>query len=358
MPQGSDTHDEIVRLRTALAASEARVERLARDVALFRSVAETVPIGIVLTDADGRIVYGNAVLEAMVRHEVLRSPDADSYGEWEAYHADGRRVESHEYPLARILREGLDRCELDVHYARGDGSRFWMRIIGQPVTNEAGMMTGAIVATIDIDAEVRLRTEQSAMIAELNHRVRNAFRVSQSIIDRILRLDRDDDALAERIDTRLKAYANAHTSLERSDWSRQPISKVARDALDSIEADRISMSGPDLIVPARTALSLAMAFYELARNAAEHGALANDHGAIELTWGLQTDGRTEERWFIRWRETGGPQPSSQREAGFGTFVTQRALALETSGTVTVDYSPPGLDWLLIMPPPFAAGPRN
>lgn len=358
MPQGADAHDEIARLRMALAASEAQVERLARDVALFRSVAETVPIGIVLTDADGRIVYGNAVLEAMVRHRVYHSPDADSYGEWEAYHADGRRVQSHEYPLARILREGLDRCELDVHYARGDGSRFWMRIIGQPVTNESGGMTGAIVATIDIDAEVRLRTDQSAMIAELNHRVRNAFRVSQSIVDRIIRLDRNDNALAERIDTRLKAYANAHTRLERTDWSRQPLSAVAREVLEAIPADRIAISGPDLIVPARTALSLALAFHELARNAAEHGALVDDRGAVELTWGTRAVSGGAEHWFIRWREIGGPPPQSPRDAGFGTFVTQRALALETSGKVTVDYSPSGLAWMLIMPPPFAAGPST
>lgn len=349
------TAGEIDRLRAALAASEAEAQRLQRELALFRSVAETVPIGIVLTDAAGKIIYGNSVLERMVRHAIHPSADADSYGEWEAYHPDGRRVRSHEYPLARVLREGKARSELEVHYARGDGSRFWMRIIGEPVRDAAGAITGAIVATIDIDAEVRMRTEQAAMIAELNHRVRNAFRVSQSLVDRVVRLHGGGVDLAERIDSRLKFYAEAHTRLERSDWSRLPIGDMARDALAGVDPARLSLSGPDLVVPARTALALALCFHELARNAAEHGALTREGGTVALDWGKDGEGRDGERWIIRWREGGGPPPPEPRTPGFGTFITQRALALETRGTVRIDYAPTGLEWSLTMPPPFAPG---
>lgn len=312
-----------------------------------------MPIGIALTNSVGEIIFGNEALTKMVRHPVLYSADADSYGEWEAYHADGRRVASHEYPLARILREGAGRTELDVHYVRGDKSRFWMRIIGDPVFDNEGHMVGAIVATVDIDAEVRLQTEQKLMIAELNHRVLNSFRVTQAIISQTLQAAGSDPGLVEKIDRRLKAYAAAHTKLGRDDWTHMTVGDVARDVITSLEDDRFMLGGPDLRIPPRMALSLSMAFYELATNAFQHGALRFEEGKVELTWGV--DEQHAARWFVNWTERGGTIDAAKERSGFGTFILKRVIALETRGKVAIDYGENGLTWRLDLPAVEEAG---
>ena len=145
-------------------------EELAEQLKLFEAMMETVPVGVVVTDAEGQILRGNTILEEMVRHPIFHSRDAEAYGEWVSFHEDGRRVESLEYPLAKVIREGTDHSELTVHYQRGDGSRFWMRIIGKAIRNEQGELLGAAVACVDVDEEHRLREAQNVLIAELNHR--------------------------------------------------------------------------------------------------------------------------------------------------------------------------------------------
>ena len=319
-----------------------------RRLALMEAVMETVPVGVVLADETGRIVHGNSLVEEMVRHPVLHSADAESYGEWISYHADGRRVESHEYPLARVIRDGEERSVLDVHYQRGDGTRFWMRIIGQPVRDEDGALIGATVALVDIDEERRLEEAQSLLIAELNHRVKNAVSVVKSIVSQSLRKGSVPRGLRETIDRRLDAYAGAHARLIGRDWDSATLRETAEEVLTGIGDGRIVCDGPDLVLPARQALAMSMAFYELATNAVKYGALSVPEGRVALSWNLTN---VKERCLldISWTETGGPAPTAPTEKGFGSFVTGRALQFETSGKIETGYPASGFQWRLTMP---------
>jgi PAS domain S-box-containing protein len=165
MPHRSpeELREEIARLEELLREARNSSSLTSDDQAPQRFLAsalETIPVGILITDREGRTIHGNRWLEDMVRHPVLHSKDAESYGEWIAFHEDGRRVESHEYPLARVIRDGETHSEFNAHYQRGDGSRFWMRIIGRPILNESGELIGASVAVVDIDAERQLERQQ------------------------------------------------------------------------------------------------------------------------------------------------------------------------------------------------------
>lgn len=153
-----------------------RAEReLLESEARLRTIVDTVPVGLVMAEFPwGRIVGGNRQVEEMLRHPVLHSPDIDSYGEWVAFHPDGRRVESHEYPLARMMLGGEENPSIEVHYQRGDGTRAWMRIMGRPVRNGAGDVVGGVVALLDVDGERRAREELAAREARLRATIASA----------------------------------------------------------------------------------------------------------------------------------------------------------------------------------------
>ena len=55
------------------------------------------------------------------------------------------------------------------------------------------------------------------------------------------------------------------------------------------------------------------------------------------TWS-DADGRL--RW--QWRERGGPPVMQPTRTGFGSRMIERALAMQLSGQVTIDYQPAGL----------------
>jgi PAS domain S-box-containing protein len=144
----------ILETLTDVTAQRAAAAALAESEARLRTLVETVPVGIVMAELpSGRIVGGNSFVEAMLRHPVLSSPDIDSYDEWVSFHADGTRVDGHEYPLARMVLAGEENPSIEVHYQRGDGTRAWMRIMGRPVRDAAGRLIGGVVAVVDTDFE-------------------------------------------------------------------------------------------------------------------------------------------------------------------------------------------------------------
>ncbi|WP_245764204.1 HWE histidine kinase domain-containing protein [Sulfitobacter marinus] len=344
---------ELVHLQDALAAKEAESAKKNSDsksdrLIFLEAMMETVPVGVIMADANGQIIYGNSHVERMVRHPVIHSEDADNYQGWVSFHEDGRQVESHEYPLARVIRDGEAHSEIDVNYQRGDGTRFWMRIIGKPVVDANGARIGASVALIDIDEERRLREAQNILIAELNHRVKNAFSVVKSIVSQSLRKMSIQRGLRETIDQRLNAYALAHSKLVGTSWDRAEIGAVAADVLDPIGNGRIDLSGPKVEVPSRQALSFSMAFYELATNAMKYGALSVPEGRVNLSW-EQSDTKEGSVIELHWNELGGPAAEKPSETGFGSFITGRALQMETGGEIITDFGPDGYKWHLRMP---------
>ncbi|WP_299031388.1 HWE histidine kinase domain-containing protein [uncultured Sulfitobacter sp.] len=346
---------EIVRLKQELATvilekdeTVSKVETSLDKLTYFEAMLETIPIGIILADApSGRITAGNSRAEEMVRHAIYNSEDVHSYGEWVSFHENGQKVQSHEYPLAKVVGEGHDHSELDVHYQRGDGTRFWMRIICRAVRRSDGTMRGATVAIVDIDNERDLMAQQDVLIAELNHRVKNAFTVVKSIVSQSLRGTDTDAGARETIDNRLDAYAKAHSQLIGNRWDRASIGKIAEDTIAQIAGGRITMEGPEIEVPSRIAMALSMAFYELATNAVKHGSLSDTEGRVELSWSYTPAEKDKIR--LSWVELDGISPVPPKTKGFGSKITNQILAAETFGKVAIDYPEAGFTWSLEMP---------
>jgi PAS domain S-box-containing protein len=141
---------------------------LSEERARLEAVVQHAPVGIVIAEApSGRIFAGNRRTEEIFRHPVLHSESVDQYREWHAHHPDGRRVEGHEYPLARVLATGAQSGPDDYLYHRGDGTRAWVRITGAPIRDERGALSAALVVVDDIDAETRAVEERERLLKEV-----------------------------------------------------------------------------------------------------------------------------------------------------------------------------------------------
>ncbi|MCQ4161028.1 PAS domain S-box protein [Roseomonas sp. GC11] len=146
--------------QAALRESEARL----------KAVMENVPVGVLLAEApSGRILLGNRRMEDLLRRPIRFSGRIEDYAaEWEAYHADGQRVSSEEFPLSRALLTGLP-AQGEYRFRRGDGSMVWLQIEATPVRDAAGLVTGGVVAASDIDAE--RRAAEALRESELRFRI-------------------------------------------------------------------------------------------------------------------------------------------------------------------------------------------
>ena len=92
----------------------------------------------------------------------------------------------------------------------------------------------------------------------------------------------------------------------------------------------------------RAVLTLAMAFHELATNAAKYGALSVSAGRIEIYWQpVRVADHKRSVLRIDWLEKGGPPVTYPRQRSFGSKI-EGSIAAELGGTARLTFAPEGL----------------
>ena len=162
-----------------------RAAALVAERAQLAAVIETVPVGLVIADATGRVLAGNSRLDVILRHGLKRSSSPLEYGEWIAHHPDGRLVQPAEYPVAQVLNEGRAAAELRCLYQRGDGTEFWVQIVAAPILDPDGVLTGSVAAILDIDEVVRAQEAEARFAGQLEHQVAERTAVAEAATQRL-----------------------------------------------------------------------------------------------------------------------------------------------------------------------------
>jgi two-component sensor histidine kinase len=177
-----------------------------------------------------------------------------------------------------------------------------------------------------IDFERRL----TAVIDELNHRVKNILAVIQSIVTRTLRHGADIDIARELLIGRIHAMSHVVTLLSESHWQGVNL----RGLLESRaipHAERIVVNGPDLVVSARAAQSLSLLFFELASHADEGLSLVGKHPHISAQWSVIGEG-AEAMFHFRWEEFNTSAATRRADSEFGIVLLDRVAPEALGGT--------------------------
>lgn len=280
----------VIAIDIAIIAIAARaVGDLIAKEAQLNTIVETVPVGLLMAEfPSGKILGGNKYVEHMLRHPVLYSRDVDSYSEWVSFHKDGTRVDGHEYPLAAMMLRGEESPSIDVHYQRGDGSKAWTRIMGRPVRDVRGMITGGVVALIDIDEQQRTQAAleeairiKDLLLHEVNHRVKNSLHLVNSfLLLEALKLD-EGEAPSAIMSARSKVdlIARVHQLLYESGTHnrvdmKSAIEEIVTDLVISAGRSDVnlefSFSG-DLTIQIGQASPLVLVINEIVTNSLKHG---------------------------------------------------------------------------------------
>jgi two-component sensor histidine kinase len=87
------------------------------------------------------------------------------------------------------------------------------------------------------------------------------------------------------------------------------------------DQERVLLRGEDVVLRPRAVLTLAMAFHELATNAAKYGALSVSAGRIEIYWQpVRVADHKRSVLRIDWLEKGGPPVTYPRQRSFGSKI--------------------------------------
>lgn len=164
----------VIRLRTRaeakIRASEAR----------FRSVVEAMAEGMVLQDAEGRVVVTNKaarLIEDRAHAEMVGRDSNDP--QWGAVHEDGTPFPGDTHPAMVTLRTGEPQERVVMGIRQGGGARRWISINSQPIVTTPGTGPSAVVTTFhDITEDKRKEQE----IKRLNRLYATISRVNYAMV--------------------------------------------------------------------------------------------------------------------------------------------------------------------------------
>jgi two-component sensor histidine kinase len=221
-----------------------------------------------------------------------------------------------------------------------------------PVRDEAGKVEGVLCIVCETTERVIAEERQRLLLRETNHRLKNLFAMVDAMITLSVRSARTPHDFAKALRGRLAALLQAkelvRPGIIGTDHAseRTTVDALVRKILQPYDDDeRISTSGPDVVVGAKAVTSLALALHETATNAVKYGALSEPDGAIRIKWETQGDD-----FRLEWEETGGPVIAVPPKAdGFGSILTERSISGQLGGRIEYDWQRNGLKLRLTIP---------
>ena len=182
----------------------------------------------------------------------------------------------------------------------------------------------------EIQVRIGFERRLTAVIDELNHRVKNILAVIQSIVTRTLRHGSDIDVARELLIGRIHAMSNVVSLLSESQWQGVKL-KGLFEARAIPHADRIAVSGPDISVSARAAQSLSLLFFELASHSDEGLSLVGKHPHIVAHWEV-TGEEPDTIFHFRWEEFNTSAATRREDTDFGVILLDRVAPEALGGS--------------------------
>ncbi len=209
--------------------------------------------------------------------------------------------------------------------------------------------TSAALLNREVEARTRDLTEalgeKEALLAELNHRVKNAFATVQALMLQTIRTAPDLAAFKASFSDRLGALARTHVLLTAADGLKGTTLRtlLEHELAPYAEGERVRLAGDEVGLDPNRTLALGLVLHELATNAAKYGALAAPAGRIAVDWRV-SGGAVE----VQWLESGGPPVAASVQEGFGSKLLQRSLS-PYGGTVERRFAPEGVSVRIRLP---------
>jgi PAS domain S-box-containing protein len=358
----ADTKATLVRL-TDLTIHR-RAEQIAAAERFARSVLEQATEAVVVLSPDGHITHASWRAEQLAQQPPVGRMFSEAF-QLEAQGTDDAGT------LARFSAESLDTMlatkpfhGVEVKLRGAGNAKSTFLLSAGPLVDENKTNVGSIVTLTDITERKRAEEQQTMLVAELNHRVKNILAIVQSVAAQTMRSSGSFEHFADAFAGRLKALAIAHDILTETRWIGIGLSELLATVLApyrSPEGTRISISGPAVLLPARTVVPLSMVLQELTTNAAKYGALSTRRGKIEITW--KTTGNVDQSVELVWQEREGAKVKPGASAGFGTKLIDHVIHHDLDGTTKVEFDPAGVRWEIVFPaagfaPARAAAPSS
>ena len=158
-------------------------------------------------------------------------------------------------------------------------------------------------------------------VGELAHRLKNKIATIQSVISSKLR---DDPQTRDPILSLLNSLSATDDLIMATQGKGANIRDIFNAEVGPYDISRVSMQGPDVLLPPKLAMTIALVVHELATNAAKYGALAGPVDKLAIGRSV-----SDRKMHIDWHESDGPLVAPLTHSGrVRPFSTREATRRE------------------------------
>ena len=278
----------------------------------------------------------------MARSECLASVHPDDIERVEQSRSEAFRERRREYNVEyRIIRPGGE--------LRWVETRCFISYSGE------GQPHRVVGVSIDITERKRVEEHQRTLLAELDHRVKNALATVSAVVSHTRQGSRSVADFVAALDGRIRSMATTHELLSSHRWHGVSLTELVRRELAPYATrNNTEIDGPEVTLSAKAGQVVSTVLHELATNAAKHGALSVPNGRVSVRWHSVLNGSADARIGIEWQETGGPAVRAPDTSGYGMEVIRDLIPYELGGGVDLTFPADGLCCRLEIPAEGAA----
>ncbi|MEO9231278.1 MAG: HWE histidine kinase domain-containing protein [Devosia sp.] len=243
-----------------------------------------------------------------------------------------------EQEAAALRALGETRIQTTFRQLWPDGTEKWLLLRATAAPPTETIPNRVIGVLIDITAQ-KLAERKAALIAgEMQHRVKNALSVVQSLAVQSFRNKTDLGEAKDAFLGRVRALSAATETVTSEGWADSDL----RELLEVIIApykggdhDAFAVAGPAVRLSKKAATAVSLGLHELCTNAVKYGALSVPEGHVDISWRASA-----EQVDLQWKESGGPAVVVPENSGFGLSMLTRGLL--GPGAVDLSFSPLGV----------------
>jgi PAS domain S-box-containing protein len=237
--------------------------------------------------------------------------------------------------LVRGVRPDSPSYAATFRFMRPDGREIWLEETSQAEFDATGRFVRLKGLTIDITERKQSEKRQAALMAELDHRVKNVLARVAVVAMSTRQGSNSMDEFVRTLDGRIQSMATAHSLLSQSRWHGVGLTELIRNQLAPYATDaNMTINGTDVMLTAAATQAVAMVLHELVTNAAKYGALSTADGRVSVNWETRLNGDAAANLMIAWREFGGPPiVATAIQSGYGTSLIRDLIPHELGGTV-------------------------
>jgi PAS domain S-box-containing protein len=317
-----------------------------RDIQLTLA-AKAGLVGTYAYDADTEIMQisaGYATIHGfpegtteIARSECLASVDPDDIG-------------SVEQSRNEAFRECRREYKVEYRIIRSSGELRWVETRCFISYSGTGHPHRVVGVSIDITERKRVEEQQRTLLAELDHRVKNALATVSAVVSHTQQGSRSVADFVAALDGRIRSMATTHELLSSHQWQGVSLTELVRRELAPYATrDNTEINGPGILLKPEAGQVMAMVLHELATNAAKYGALSTKNGRVSIRWNRHRNAHPRSHLVFEWQETGGPPVVALGKSSYGTTTIRDLIPYEFGGTVDLVPAPEGVRCRLELP---------